>query len=88
MDNTFYLKKPNEILINGILQTYADYYVYNLTQKVNIITMRWDSKLTSCCNMFYNLNNIIDFNFSNFDTSIVENMSYMFQNVSSLKILD
>ena len=88
VDKDYFDNKPNEILINGILQNYSDYYVYNLAQNINIITMRWDNKLTSCYNMFYNLNNIIDFNFSNFDTSEVKNMCCMFEKVKSLKSLD
>ena len=79
---------PNEILVNGILQNDADYYVYNLTQDINIITMRWYNKLTSCYCMFDNLENIIGFDFSNFDTSEVTDMRWMFENVNSLKILD
>ena len=80
--------EPNQILINGILQNYTGYFVYNLTKNINIISMRRINKLTSCEFMFRNLNNIIDFDFSNFDTSEVENMAGMFFNLNSLKILD
>ena len=80
--------KPNKILINGIPQDYTDFYVNNLPGGPNIITMRWDNKLTSCFKMFYELNNIIDFNFSYFDTSQVENMYYMFCYLNSIKTLD
>ena len=80
--------KPNVILINGILQNYVDFYVDNLTQKINIITMRWFIKLKSCINMFSGLKNIMDFDFSNFDTSQVTEMGGMFQNLELLKTLD
>ena len=80
--------KPKKIFVNGILQNYTDYYVYNLTKNINIITMRWDSKLTMCFDMFYNLANITYFNFSNFDTSEVTYMNGMFFGLNSLKTLD
>ena len=80
--------KPNKILINGIPQDYTDFYVYDLVNDLNIITLRWDNKLTVCAIMFYELDNIIDINFSNFDTSEVEDMDYMFFNLNSIKTLD
>ena len=80
--------EPNQILINGILQNYTDYFIYNLTENNNVITMRWDIKLTSCNYMFEDLKNITEFDFSNFDTSKVEGMHWMFYGLNSLKILD
>ena len=82
------INQPNHILINGILQNYTGYYVYNLIENINIISIRWDNKLTSCNYMFHSLNNIIEFDFSNFDTSEVTDMDGMFENLNSLKILD
>ena len=76
---------PDEILINGV-QT-------NVTREVNIdnsqiknnkITMRWKYPLTSCNNMFKDLTNIIDFDFSKFDTSKVTEMKCMFSNCSKI----
>ena len=88
VNKTYFKNKPNVTLVNGILQNNADYYVYNLIQDINIITMRWYNKLKSCYYMFYNLKNIIGFDFSNFDTSEVTDMQWMFKNVNSLKVLD
>ena len=47
--------------------------------------MIWEHKLTNCYKMFYQLNNIIDFNFSNFDTSYVKGMGAMFYKLNLLK---
>ena len=85
---TYYNYKPNKILINGNLQNYTDFYVYNLNKSINIITMRWDNKLISCNRMFYKLNNITDINFSNFNTSSVKDMQYMFDGCTSLVSLN
>ena len=88
VSNSYEFYKPNQLLINGILQNDADYYVYNLTKNINIITMRCNEKLTTFNSMFKNLENITDFDFSNFDTSNVKDMASMFYNVNSLKTLD
>ena len=80
--------KPDKILINGILQNYSDYYVYNLTQNINVITIRWEKKLTSCFWMFSDLKNITHIDFSNFDVSEVFDMTRMFYNLYLLKELD
>ena len=88
LNNVYFHDRPSQLLVNGITQSSANYYVYNLTQNINIITIRWDYNLTTCNSMFYKLDNIIDFDFSNFDTSQVINMDAMFRNMKSLKILD
>ena len=87
-DTTYYDFKPNKILINGILQQYTDYFVYDLNKNINVITMIWDNKLSSCFGMFFMLSNITDIDFSNFDTSNVVNMRSMFSGANSLKVLD
>ena len=50
--------------------------------------MEWDNKLTSLYKMFLQLENIIEIDFSEFDSSIVAEMSMMFEGCSNLKKID
>ena len=77
-------QSPDEILINGELQNIIQFQYY-LNNTENIIILRWNSPLTNCKNMFYQLSNIIKINFSNFDSGQVTTMSYMFKDCNSLK---
>ena len=61
---------PQEIIINGINQTIQRNY-YNFNNSINNITMKWVQDLTDCNNMFNNLTNIFNFDFSKFNTSKV-----------------
>ena len=79
---------PDKILINGINQSTIDKYVYDLNNEINNITMIWNYQLTTCYFMFYQLDNIISFDFSKFDTSKVTDMSWMFASCSSFTTLD
>ena len=79
---------PDDILINGESQGIRGKTVYNLSGEINNVTMRWNSNITNCNCMFSDLSNIISIDFSNFDTSQVENMLYMFNECHSLTSLD
>ena len=69
---------PTEILVNDVPQEIIGKTVYNLSEGVNNVTMRWNYDLTNCNCMFSDLSNIISIDFFNFDTSKVTNMLYMF----------
>ena len=75
---------PDKIIINGKEVTPEQKYSYIMTDNINNITMRWNNPLTNCNLMFKDLVNIIDFDFSKFDTSKVSNMRCMFYNCSQL----
>ena len=79
--------KPFEIYINGINQSpkKSSYY---LNQTENLIMLKWKDKIESTAYMFYACNNISKINFSNFDTSNVNDMRYMFYQCSGLYELD
>ena len=62
---------PNETLVNGVPQSYNDWYVDNLLNQTNIITMRWYYQVTTCYEMFKGLYNITRINLSKFDKSIL-----------------
>ena len=80
--------KPSEILVNGIKINKVDYYVYNLEEEENNITIKFNKTLKNCSVMFYGLSNLTKINFTNFDSSEVTNMDYMFYNCSNLISLD
>ena len=75
---------PSEIIINGTIQNYTGYMVYDLKNQENIITIKWNYSFTNCNSMFSNLSNIKKIDLSNFDSSKVTNMNYMFYNCTSL----
>jgi len=76
---------PNQILINGILQNYIEKYVYNLTNQINNITMKWNNQITNCNGMFQQLTNIISVDLSKFDSSKVVNFDSIFYNSYNIK---
>ena len=49
-----------------------------LNNDINNITIKFDKQIKSCSDMFKALNNIIEIDLSNFDTSKVTTMSWMF----------
>ena len=75
---------PSEILVNGVSQTYIGYKVYNLTEEINNITLKWNYAFSNLDIMFYSMSNIINIDFSKFDSSHVTCMYKMFQDCKSL----
>ena len=51
--------KPSEILVNGIRANEIDFYVYNLTESINNISIKFNQTLKNCDVMFYGLSKII-----------------------------
>ena len=74
----------DKIIINGVLQNYTDYYVYNLRNQINNITLIWNYQPLDCSVMFSGLSNIIKIDLSKFDSSKVTDMRGMFNGCSSL----
>ena len=79
---------PDEIYVNNIYQNKIDFYVYNLVNEINNVTMVWNSQLENCNCMFMYLDNIIRIDFSKFDTSKVTQMYSMFQGCTSITSID
>ena len=75
------------VLIDGEICRYENYYkfpkegIYNVTIYINYI-------LKDCTALFYCCENIIDIDFSSFDTKSVTNMSWMFYKCSKLTNLN
>ena len=82
--NSIYNQYVDKIIVNGIIQNYTDNNAKYLTEKQNNITIVWNNQLTSCYEMFKNLNNIIKADLSKFDSSNILNMRHMFYGCGSL----
>ena len=89
-NQSYYFDKayfPNEVYINGELQNIVN-YSYNFNQTINYVELLWNNTISNCSNMFRCCSDIIEFDFSNFDTSQVKNMYCMFYDCSSLTSLN
>ena len=78
-----FVNAPSEILVNGNIQTPTGYKV-DLTEEINYITIKWYNSFSNCNLMFFNLENILEIDLSNFDSSQVTCMLKMFQGCTSL----
>ena len=78
--NEFY---PDEVYINGYRQNYVNHsYIFN--QANNIVELVWNNLINSSNSMFHGCSDITEIDFSNFNTSNIDNMNYMFLGCSSL----
>ena len=81
---------PDKIYINNILNSDKN-NIYNFTnnqKKINIIKLVWSKEFEDLSFLFAKCKNIIEIDFSNFDTSKVISMDYMFNGCSSLTSLN
>ena len=71
---------PQKIKINnGTLENYVYNKYYNLTEDINIVEYFWENvNITDCVDMFHSCINLIEIDFSNFNTSNVTNIAGMF----------
>ena len=83
-----YSELPNQILVNGILQNHTERYVYNLTQQINKITLKWNNQITNCNSMFEGLSNIIMVDLTKFDSSKVKYFDSFFYNSQNIKSIN
>ena len=66
-----------ELIVNGI-PVDSHNYIYKFENDLNNVTIKFNSPIESCKNMFNDLENIIEVDLSNFDASKVTNMDSMF----------
>ena len=79
---------PDEILIEGISYSLGEKNtIMNLQNYENNITMKWNSSLEDCWQMFTGLSNLIEIDLTNFDFSRVKRMSSMFRNCFNLEYI-
>ena len=74
---------PNQVYINEKMQDIVN-HSYNLTETNNIIELVWDNLINSSYKIFYGCSDIIEMDFSNFNTSNIRDMQWMFRDCSSL----
>ena len=83
LNNAFY-KNPSKVFVNDN-QIDSNINPYNFNNGLNNVTIKFDDDITSCKNMFSGLNNIIEIDLSNFDTSKVTDMDSMFYKCTNLE---
>ena len=82
-----YIQQPSEVLVNGVKDDSCS-KTCNLVGDKNNITLKFDTQIESCYQMFYWLDNIIEIDLSNFDASKVRNMRWMFDGCSNLEKIE
>ena len=76
---------PSQVLVNGEASLIEPgNTISNLQKEENLIIMKWDNKIANGAEMFSNLNNLIEVDFSNFDGSELTTMNYIFNECKNL----
>ena len=77
---------PNKIYVNDILQNYTGFYVEDLTNDINYITIEWndETKIYNFHKMFYKLENIIAVDLIDIKSNSVSNTIQMFRGCKNL----
>ena len=75
---------PSEVTVNEGT-TYYNSRWCDCNQDINNVVIKFGSLLNSCENMFRLVSNIIEIDLSNFDTSKITSMSFMFSQCTNLK---
>ena len=79
--------EPFEVLVNGKKDDSCKKEC-NLEEDINNITLKFDKQIESCYLMFQGIKNIREIDLSNFDTSKVTTMSWMFCDCSNLEYIN
>ena len=75
---------PDIIYVNNIYNNEKSRIVNDLNNIKNSIKMIWNSSVTTCNNMFSHLSNIIEIDFSYFNTTLIADMASMLYECYSL----
>ena len=87
LSDDFHRYNPSKVLVNGINKENCS-LICNLEQDINNITLIFTDKFLSCKQMFYQLENIINVDLSEFDFSEVTDMSYMFASCYNIEKIE
>ena len=68
-----------EVIVNNISKKNECNKTCELDKEINKITLVFEEKINSSCNMFYMLENITEVDLSEFDASEIKNMNSMFR---------
>ena len=79
--------KPDEVIINEEKMELLG-FTYKLDNPENRIIIRYNKSLTTCKNMFYNIKQLLSIDFSNFDSSKLNDTSSMFTECKNLKSIN
>ena len=82
LNNEFYLE-PSDVIVNGESRPYCKKKC-QFSSDLNNLTIKFNTQIESCENMFYRINNIIEIDLSKFDASNVNNMNGMFAKCTNL----
>ena len=78
---------PNEIFINNLPVSPAK--KVNLSEEGdNIIKLKWESKVVNCYSMFRGCTSLLSVDLSNFDSSSINNVAYMFGSTKLVKFIN
>ena len=76
---------PDQLIVNGKNSSIEEgNKIGNLKEGENIIIMKWNNKITSCNEMFSDLTNLIEVDFSNLDASELVSMVSIFYQCTNL----
>ena len=78
---------PDEVIINGEKKELA-LTNYLLPDSIINVTIRWNSVFPSCGYLFYNFDHLLSVDFSNFDSSKLNDMTSMFHGCRNLKSIN
>ena len=78
---------PNEVIIDGQKMDFPSTN-YKLEESEHNIIFKWNSPLTTCNNMFYNIERILTADFSNFDSSQITDLNGIFFGCKYLKSIN
>jgi len=80
---------PNRVYINGIKSTIDKIgFITIEIDSINNVSLEWDNKLVIIDKMFMDIENLIEIDFSNFDSSSVTSMKAMFLNCKNLQYIN
>ena len=83
--NSDFTPQPNQIYVNERLYSINnENEIEELEDRENNIRMIWDNQIEDCTSMFKGLDNIIEVDLSNFDSSKVTSMSEMFYDCTNI----
>ena len=77
--------EPTYIFVNGTSTNLTSNYTIFLEKNIYLITLKWNTIIINCYEMFSGLTNLIEIDFSKFNTSKVTQMEGMVKDCINLK---
>ena len=80
----FFETNPSIVYINNRREN-LEYHVFDFPYYENDVILKFDTKIKYCNSMFKDCSEIYEIDFTDFDSSLVENINNMFEDCKSLK---